>query len=247
MICYFSACFFFLFEAFVPEFSGIFLLGFVIPIFYLYESRIASIKQIEAENLNPFYFLVYLLIIASFLTICMPNDCLNYLACIFISYLANQISKVQKENPIVSVLLFIFTWLAIHLSLIESSGLAVLAFAFAIRAQRLKLIKIILLFSILVFLSFSLTNNSNYNQEDWASSVGNLFRRFQVDSILLIGCLLYFLVDWIRFFKNSSTSFFKTDFLFYLISYLSLFLLNEPIFSVFLFFSSLPMATKRKI
>jgi hypothetical protein len=245
MICYFSACFFFLFQAFVPEFSGIFLLGFVIPIFYYMSYRYESYSFLNPEILQPIYFLVYLLIIASFLTICMPNEFLNYLACIYVSYLTVQISQFQWENSGLTVLLFLFTCLANYLSLLESSGLVILSFAFAIKTQNLKLQKVMLFIAILSYFIFFHT--FAFSQENLKMSISIFLSKIQVDSILLLGCIVYFLFSWIKYFKLSSKPFYKTDFLFYFSAYLGLLVLNEPIFSVFLFFSSLPMATKRKI
>ncbi|MCG9874146.1 MAG: hypothetical protein MH321_05090 [Leptospiraceae bacterium] len=249
MICYISACIFFLLETFLPDFSGLVVLGFLVPLSLISESK-AYFPSDKIDLPLDCLFLFAAIGFTFFLPGLMPSEFLNTISLGLIAYLSFLISQKYRFNSSFIFAVYFFSLIILWLSSGKSISLSLLALFFILQMRVMLVLKIVMFvflafFSYLIFsfLPFSSKQDSillNLNLVNFQI----LFMNYQF--VLFFILTIYFLFRWIIFLKIDRQAPNALQFGIHFAFYLFCFLSQSWIFSVFLFFSSLPKQSQGK-
>jgi len=250
MICYFSACIFFLLQTFLPDFSGVVVLGFVLPFSLL----IQMFARFENSNYLPnaihIYFIFSICGILFIIPGMMPAEFLNTTALAMVAIFSYQLSKQYSIDNKFAIMSYFFSSIILWLSGGHSIALSFLALFFILQMRSMIILRIVIFFLLAIVSSFILYINNDFIHEififsNWeAFQIQILFMNYQF--IFFLTLLIYFILQWIIYLIRNSESPNLLKFGIYSIFFLLIFLFQSWIFSVFLFFSSLPKQSQGK-
>jgi hypothetical protein len=232
VIWFISACLFLLLDHYIPDFSGIVLLGISLPFFVISGGGYRKIHQFSADE--PF-LLSFLIVVMGLGTVlgAMPQDIINLLALGLFAFITHNYFKNQEM--ILSLLFWaIFSWLVFWVvegNYWELVALSILFTFFSKTNRFIQFLSIGIHILGIIFLFAFYPDFYQFNPD-------TIYLEFHFFKSIVIACaMMSILAVFIANYYKPIDLLMKTCILFIL--FLLLFFYLNPIFSVFLYFSSL--------
>lgn len=249
MICYISACIFFLLETFLPDFSGLVLLGFLIPLSYLSDLDAyfpSDTVDLPLDSIFLFSTIGFIFFIPGL----MPSEFLNTISLGIVAYLSFLISQKYKFNSYFILALYFFSIITLWLSSGKSISLSLLALFYILQMRAMLVLKIVML-TLLAFFSYLIFSFLPFSSKQDSILLSLHLMNFHVlfmnyQFVLFFILSMYFILRWIIFLKKDKQAPNALQFGIHFAFYLFCFLSQSWIFSLFLFFSSLPRQSQGK-